>query len=218
LSQSALLRLMMFLSPSFPIGAFAYSSGLEQAVADGHVTGGASLEEWLGAQLESGSAWNDAVFLNAAHGSAGDCVNLRKIADVAKALSGSQERYLETMNLGGAFVDAVRASGLPCPILPDEAAYPVVVGAVASANAIGPEDVTAAFLHGYVSNQIQCAIRLGALGQNGGVALLAKLEPVIVAVAAKAAQSTPDDLGSNTIQAEIAAMRHETLTSRIFRT
>jgi urease accessory protein len=209
---------MMFLSPSFPIGAFAYSSGLEQAVADGQVTGGASLEEWLEAQLKSGSVWNDAVFLNAAHGRAGDSVNLKTIADLAKALSGSQERYLETMNLGEAFVDAVKASGLPCPLLPDEAAYPVVVGAVARANAIDPEDAAAAFLHGYVSNQIQCAIRLGVTGQNGGVALLAKQEPMIAAMAAKAAQSTLDDLGSNTIQADIAAMRHETLPTRIFRT
>ena len=125
---------------------------------------------------------------------------------------------METINLGGAFMEAVNASGLPSPALPGGVAYPVAVGAIAAANNIDPEPAAAAFLHGYASNQIQCGIRLGMLGQNGGVALLARLEPLIAEMAAKAAQSTLDDVGANTINADIAAMRHETLTSRIFRT
>lgn len=218
MNQSALLRLMMFLSPSFPIGAFAYSSGLEQAVADGHVKDAVSLEGWLAAQLKSGAPWNDAVLLVVAHRASSDAIDLKHVTDLANALVGSQERQLETNNLGDAFIEAVKASGLPCPELPDRVTYAVAVGAIAAANGINPESAAAAFLHGYASNQIQCGIRLGVLGQNGGVALLAKLEPLIAEMAAKAAQSRLDDLGVNTIHADIAAMRHETLTSRIFRT
>jgi urease accessory protein len=209
---------MMFLSPSFPVGAFAYSSGLEQAASDGQVRDAISLGSWLAAQLKSGTPWNDAVLLVAAHRASGDALDLQTIADLANALAGSQERHLETSNLGDAFIDAVKSSGLPCPALPEGAAYPVAVGATAAANDIDAEAAAAAFVHGYASNQIQCGIRLGVLGQNGGVALLAKLEPLIAEMAAKAAQSTLDDLGANTIQADIASMRHETLTSRIFRT
>lgn len=209
---------MMFLSPSFPVGAFAYSSGLEQAVADGQVRDAISLDGWLSAHLKSGAPWNDAVLLVAAHRASSDTMGLKDIADLATALAGSQERHLETANLGGAFTEAVNASGLPSPALPDGAAYPVAVGATAAANSIDAEAAAAALLHGYASNQIQCGIRLGVLGQNGGVALLARLEPLIAEMAAEAAQSTLNDLGANTIQADIASMRHETLTSRIFRT
>jgi urease accessory protein len=213
-----LLRLMMLLSPSFPAGAFAYSSALEQAAAEARVADAASLDSWLGTQLKSGAPWNDAVMLLAAYRAVDDSAALGHSAELAAALTGSSERHLETISLGRAFIDAVKASGLPCPVLPDETAYPIAVGAVTAVNGIGAEAVAAAYLHGYVSNQIQCAIRLGVTGQNGGVALLAKLEPLIAETAAKAAQSTLDDLGTNTIHADIAAMRHETLTSRIFRT
>lgn len=213
MSQTALLRLMMLLSPSFPVGGFAYSSGLEHAVADAMVTDAESLGNWLEAALASGTAWNDALLLNAAHGAD----DLTDIAALALALAGSKQRHLETLNLGMAFADAVTAAKLPCPGLPGGIAYPVAIGAVAAANGITAESAIAAFLHAFVSNQIQCAIRLGVTGQNGGVALLASLESAIAKTAARAAQSTLDDLGSNTLVTDITSMRHETLSSRIFR-
>jgi urease accessory protein len=215
MSQTTLLRLMMLLSPSFPVGGFAYSAGLEQAVADRQVTDAGALGAWLETAIASGTLWNDAVLLYASYAAVEP---LESLSTLALALAGSTQRHMETNNLGMAFADAVKASGLPCPDLPNDIAYPVAVGAVALANAIEPEPALAAFLHGFVSNQIQCAIRLGVTGQNGGVALLAKLEPVIATAASRAAQSSLDDLGSNTILADILTMRHETLTSRIFRT
>ena len=213
----SLLRLMMLLSPSFPVGGFAYSSGLEQAAAEGLVKDAAALAIWLETLIESGPAWNDAVLLCAAFRQHGEPAALAQTAALAAALAGSKERLMETLNLGGAFADAVKAAGLPCPCIPEDAAYPVAVGAVAAANAISAEDAAAAFLHAFVSNQIQCAIRLGVTGQNGGVALLASLESRIAEIAAHAAASTPDDLGGSAIMADIASMRHETLHSRIFR-
>ena len=141
----------------------------------------------------------------------------RETASLALALAGSKQRYMETLNLGMAFIGAVKAAQLPRPALPEEIAYPVAVGKVAAANGIGAEAAIAAYLHGLVSNQIQCAIRLGVTGQNGGVALLALLESEIIETAAKAASTGIDDLGSNTLVAEVTSMRHETLSSRIFR-
>jgi urease accessory protein len=218
MSQTTLLRLMMLMSPSFPIGGFAYSAGLEQAVQDGLVRDSATMGTWLGTTLQAGAVWNDAVLLSATYAQLHSPEELRIITNLAEALAGSKERLSETLNLGCAFVDAVKAGKLPCPVLPKAVAYPVAVGAAAAANGIAVTDACAAFLQAYTSNQIQCAIRLGITGQNGGVALLAELETIISTVAERAALSTLDDLGTSTILAEIMTMRHETLYSRIFRT
>ena len=48
---AALYRLMTWLSPSFPVGAFSYSSGIEWAVEAGDITDAASLRDWLAAML-----------------------------------------------------------------------------------------------------------------------------------------------------------------------
>jgi urease accessory protein len=218
MSQTSLLRLMTLLSPSFPVGGFAYSAGLEQAVADELISDVHSLNDWLTTLLQTGPTWNDAVLLCAAHWQFNAPDDLAETAALAAALAGSKERHMETLSLGGAFVEAVKASGLPCPDLPPQLAYPVAVGAVAGANGIEPQAAAAAFIHGFISNQIQCAIRLGVLGQNAGVAMLASFEVSILETAHRASHSTFDDLGSCTLIADISAMRHEGLYSRIFRT
>src|SRR3974390_2945999 len=64
---AALYRLMTWLSPSFPVGAFSYSSGIEWAVEAGDITDAASLRDWLAAMLTDGSGYCDAVFLVQAH-------------------------------------------------------------------------------------------------------------------------------------------------------
>jgi urease accessory protein len=219
MSQTALLRLMTLLSPSFPVGGFAYSHGLEQAAADGWVTDAAGLGNWLSQLLRSGSAWNDAVLLSEAHRCADMPEALRSVAALAEALAGSRERHMESQNLGAAFITAVTSGGLAVPAaLGETAAYPVAVGAAAAAQGLGCAETVSAFLHAFASGQIQCAIRLGILGQAGGVKLIASLEADIADIAVRAAASGLDDLGSNTFAAEIASMRHETLYSRIFRT
>jgi urease accessory protein len=214
-----LLRLMLLLSPSFPVGGFAYSHGLEQAASDGQVRNAADLLEWLTSLLAQGSQWNDAVTLTEAYRRAAAGLALADVAELAEALAGSKERHLEQQNLGGAFVSALKAGGLAMPEgLGERTAYPVAVGAAAAVQGIDAVSAVVAYIHAFASNQIQCAIRLGILGQAGGVSLLAQLEPLILETASKAAASTLDDLGSNTIAAEIASMKHETLYSRIFRT
>lgn len=211
--QTQLLRLMMLLSPSFPVGGFAYSSALEQAAADGLVSNPDELGDWLEATLQSGSLYNDAILLVQAH-----CGQIDEANEMALALAGSKERYLEATAQGVAFVAAVRAANLPCPALPEPIAYSISVGAVAAVQDIAAEDAVGAFLHAFLSNQIQCAIRLGITGQYGGVALLAQLENRIAGLSSGLAASTLDDLGSNTIMADISSKRHEALGSRIFRT
>lgn len=210
---------MMLLSPSFPVGAFAYSSGLEQAVSDGLVTDDATLDNWLRAIVEFGAIWNDCILIAETHRRVGAGEPVLEMTTLAEALAGSKERWLEQSNLGDAFIDAVRASGLELPqSIGEKIAYPVAIAAVASAQGLDAECALIAFIHAFVSNQIQCAIRLGVLGQNGGVALLARFETMILETAARANLSSFNDLGSSSLMADISSMRHETLYSRIFRT
>ncbi|ACI56314.1 urease accessory protein [Rhizobium leguminosarum] len=214
----ALLRLTAWLSPAFPVGSFAYSGGLERAVADGLVTDAVSLAAWIGTLIGYGSVWNDAVLLAESHRWQAEPARLFEIAALAEALAGSRERHQETMLLGDAFLTAARA--WPDGVferLPDKAAYPVAVGAVTGAHGIGPEKALAVFLHAYASQAVSSGIRLGVTGQRDGVAVLAGLEECITEVARRAAASTLDDLGSATVQADIAGLRHETQATRLFR-
>lgn len=214
----ALLRLVTWLSPAFPVGAFSYSGGLEQAVHDGLVIDAPGLAAWLQALIEHGSAWNDAVLLAESYRACGDAPRLAAVRELAEALAGSRERHMETMLQGEAFLTA--AAHWPHPgleTLHGAIAYPVAVGAVAGMHGTGLEAALAAYLHASASNLVSVAIRCGVTGQTHGLGVLAKLEPVISATAARAAATTLDDLGSATITADISALRHETLHSRLFR-
>ena len=119
---------------------------------------------------------------------------------------------------GSAFLSA--AKGWPHPILellPPDCPYCVAVGAVAGAHGLPLETALVGYLQAFASNFIQAGIRLGVTGQTGAVETLAGLEPVLVATAARASTSSLDDLGSAALLSDIAAMRHETQATRLFR-
>ncbi len=214
----SLLRLMAWMSPAFPVGAFSYSSGLESAVDDRRVSNAAGLDEWIALSLRRGTLWNDAVMLCQAWKGFEDRAVLYEIAALSLALAGSAERYRETVLLGDAFVGAARA--WPSSVferLPQTPTYPVAIGAVAAAHDIGLEDVLAAYLHAGLSQLISAGIRLGVAGQTDGVAIMARLEEMVADVANRAGSTTLDDLGSATIIADTAPMRHEVQATRLFR-
>ena len=208
------LKLISWLSPAFPVGAFAYSHGLERAVEHGQVGDGASLRAWLLDLMRHGSARNDAILIAEAMRAHADSGEIDRLSKLAEALAGSQERHAETMLQGAAFCTAAQAYGLHATDL----AYPVAFGALAGQHTIDVQPAIAAWLQSFASNQIQSAIRLSVLGQAEGVALLAGLAGEIEACASAAAQATEDDIGGCAMLAEIAAMQHETQYSRLFRT
>lgn len=235
-SSLTLLRLMSWLSPAFPVGAFAYSHGLEQAIHAGLVRDRQSLTDWLVNLVEHGSGRNDAVLLAEAWRTAGTNCGVA-VAELAEAMAGSKERQMETTLQGAAFAAAMdsweaeqfddsgrerlAARGLAAstPSLPSSSAtpYPVAVGLAAARHGIALEPALAAYLHAFTSNLIQASVRLVPLGQRDGVATVAALEPVILATAKNAAGSTLDELGSCTVMSDIMSMQHETLYSRVFR-
>jgi urease accessory protein len=225
-SEAAMLyRLMTWLSPAFPVGAFSYSSGIEWAVESGDIIDAISLRHWLGALLAEGSGFCDGVFLAQAHGAtlSRDRGGLRDIAELAAAFVPSRERHLETSAQGRAFIEIARAAWdselleqtlAACDI---SIVYPIAVGVVSAAHAIPVAPTMHAFLHALTSNWISAGARLVPLGQTDSQRVLAMLEPVVVATATRALNASLDDLGSATFRADLASMRHESQYTRLFR-
>ncbi|WP_456657926.1 urease accessory protein UreF [Bradyrhizobium sp. JR3.5] len=222
---AALYRLMTWLSPSFPVGAFAYSSGIEWAVEAGDITDAASLRGWLAAMLTDGSGFCDAVFLAQSHRAASEpgYAGLKEIAELAAAFVPSRERQLETTTQGRAFIEIARAawnaSGLGAMIAAcgGPIVYPVAVGIVSAAHGIRLAPSLHAFLHAALSNWISAGSRLIPLGQTDSQRVLADLEPVVAATAARANAASLEDLGSATFRADLASLRHEAQYTRLFR-
>lgn len=210
LMSDHLLKLASWLSPSFPVGAFTYSHGLETAIADGAVHDPASLQHWITDVLEHGAGRTDAIFLAHAYRAPEDA----EIAELAFALAPSAERLLETEAQGAAFAETTAAAwgGAAAPV-----AYPIAVGRAAATHEIPLLQTVEFFLHAFASNLISAAVRLVPLGQTDGQRVLAALTPIFEVVATDAMASDLDDIGGCAIASDIASMRHETLSVRLFR-
>ena len=209
-----LLTLMQWLSPAYPVGGFSYSHGLEWAVAAGDVTDAAGFQAWLADVLEHGTGRNDAILLTAACRAA-DAAELAHVDAVARALAPSSERLLETMAQGEAFARTTAAIWrIDLPPL----CYPVAVGRAAALIGIGPAPVLPLYLHGFASNLSAAAMRLVPLGQTEGQRVLAAMAPLCDRLAREALDGAGlEDLGGSAVMADIAAMKHETQYTRLFR-
>ena len=212
MTDTALLSLVQWLSPAFPVGGYAYSHGLEWAISAGDITSAEDLQRWIGTVLTEGAGRTDAILLAQALRPEAD---LAALSALAQALAASRERLVETLDQGRALGQTIAAlTGQPLPEMP----YPVALGAAARGLGLPAEPVVALYLHAFASALVQAAVRFVPLGQTEGQAVLAALHPVILQVAAEAVQAGLDQIGSGAFRSDLAAMRHETMDVRIFRT
>ena len=219
------LPLMVWLSPSFPIGSFAYSHGIEWAVETGDIKNAETCTGWLSDLLQHGGAWSDAVLLASAHRAIEDKSDaaLHATAELASVLAPSKERKLETLKQGDAFLLAVR-NAWPCAALdrltkvwPRETAFPVAVGVASAGHKLALVPTLEAYLVAFVTNLVSAAVRLVPLGQTDGTKIIARLAPLAREVAARAARSNIYDVGGAALRSDISSMRHETQYTRLFR-
>ena len=219
-----LLRLQSWLSPTFPIGAFSYSHGLEYAVEAGLVHDRASLIDWLEADLRHGSGRNEVIFLASAM-AADDAVFL-SVAELAAVSFASSELALEGLSQGEAFLltvmrawpnDAVSARR---NLLREADIAPSLAIAMAMACAghgIEPAAVLPLYLQAWLANLINAAVRLVPLGQTDGQLAQAAMEDAVMSMAQQARTAGPDDLGSAAVMVDWASMQHENQYTRLFR-
>jgi urease accessory protein len=225
LEPAAHYRLMTWLSPAYPVGAFSYSSGIEWAVEAGDIADAATLRHWLEAMLSDGAGINDGIFFCQAHRAAtdGDDAALVEAAELAAALVPTRERHLETTTLGRAFMD-VTCAAWPCPALArlqalwhGPIAYPIAVGVACAGHAIPLEPAAHGFLTAVTANWVSAGVRLIPLGHTESQRIMQALEPVVAATAQRALAAGLDDVGSASFRADLASALHETQYTRLFR-
>jgi len=220
-SASVILPLFAWLSPSYPVGCYAYSHTLEWAVEAGDVTDEATLVAWLVDLLTLGFGRNDAILLSHAHRAvrAGDRAALEEVNELALALSPSSELYLETSQQGRSFLDATLAAWPSPRLIPldGDVAFPVAIGMAAAAHDIPLAVTTEAYLFGLVQTLVSAAIRLAPIGQTAGIRVSAALAVTVRDMAGQGMQLTLDDIGGATFRADLGSFHHENQYTRLFR-
>lgn len=219
--KQALYRLLSWLSPNYPVGAFAYSHGLETAVEVGRVADVGDLIEWIETALLYGTGRIDGVLFREAYVAAEnqDWTTLDDLAELGAAFQPSREIALESRSQGDAFLTAT-AKAWPAPVLTrlaGGAVYPIAVGVACAAHHVLLRDGLGGYLHGFAANLVSAGVRLIPLGQSDGQAAIASLEPAVEAAEAQAMTIELDDMGTASPLLDLFSMLHETQYSRLFR-
>ncbi len=221
-----LYRLLAWLSPAYPIGAFSYSHGVETAVEEGFIKDRASLVAWLASVLSQGTGAVDGALFAAAWRAAAqeDWPGFDAVAERAAAWRGTSEMALESRQQGGSFLSITRTAW-PHPAL--DAAYarlggelslPVAVALAAAAHGVSLEQAIGGYLHAFTANLISAAVRTVPLGQSDGQLALAALESSVNTAAQAAMVVTSlDEVGTGTPLLDWCSLRHETQYTRLFR-
>ena len=205
------LLLNQWLSPAFPVGAFSYSHGLETAIAEDQVRDADTAQDWIGTALEHGAGLSDAILLAAAWRA--EEPDLPELTDVSRALAPSSERLAEADRMGAAFASTLRAlHGMDLM----DAPYPIVLGRAARLADLPLPLTLRLYLQAFAANLVSACVRLVPLGQTEGQGITLALAPMITSLAAQAEPGDTDQIGTSCFALDIASMRHETLTTRLF--
>ena len=208
--QRDMFFLKAWFSPTFPIGAYSYSHGLETAIQDGLITDEVGLQSWISTLLLYGSGRNDGLFIKAAYQGEEEANTL------CLALCGSKERWQETTELGQAFIKVVNESYQTD--IPDGLVYPVAVGLAAQSLNLDLTMTLQSYLQAFAANLISVGIRAIPIGQQAGQTCLVRLHHVIEEVVTQVTEASLDEVGSAVLLSDLMAMKHEHSVPRIYRT
>mgnify|MGYP001066076445 FL=1 len=207
------LKLSQWVSPAFPVSSFAYSHGLEAEIAAGRVVCRQTAFEWITTVLTVGAGRNDAILLCIARNAR---IHIEDIIDTARALASSQERAEETETQGRALAEILATLGVGDGVARP---YPVALGVACRVLTTLPNHIIVAFyLQAFANMLVSASVRFIPLTRGQGQGLLTALHPTITESAHTIPHMTLDDIGNAAFGADMAAMEHETLGVRIFRT
>jgi urease accessory protein len=213
-----LLALLQLASPALPVGGFAYSQGLEQAMEDGVVRDLETAQRWIEDVLALSLARFDAPLWLRGYDrwSAGDTAAFADWNAECLAARETAELRAETAQMGASLARVLPALGVQPPdCVP--LAFPMAFAAACAALGIGRDAGLAAYLWAWAENQALVAVKGVPLGQTSGQALLARLHPAIE-LAVRAAENVADDeLGTAALAYAVTSARHESMYSRLYR-
>lgn len=216
-----LYRLLSWLSPSYPVGAFSYSHGLEHAVETGRVATAEDVSAWVSTVLLQGTGRVDGVLFREAYSAVAGANwdHLDHVIDLGNAFQATSEFALETRAQGNAFIKATFAAW-PADALArieDGAVYPVAVAVACAAHGIDLKTALHGYFHAFSANLVSAAVRLVPLGQTDGQRAIATLSDAVTGAQDQALTIRLDDIGSAAPLIDLASMHHETQYTRLFR-
>ena len=218
------LRLLQLASPTLPIGAFAYSQGLEPAVAAGLVHDEASAATWILGLLQGPLAGQDLAIFARLHAAsaAGDAPAADRWNAFLLACRPTAELQTEDRHLGAALGRVLATLGVPeLAGAPTPASAPPTLASqfARAAAAFGIDVRTAAetFAFTWAEAQASAAVRLVPLGQSAGVRIVARAAAAIPSAVEAALAVADDEIAGAAPGLALLSAAHETQYSRLFR-
>jgi urease accessory protein len=222
IADAALMRLLQLVSPALPIGAFAYSHGLEAAVHLGFVHDARTAESWIeGLLLDSLRTWEIPFFHRLHRGfSARDAASVRHWNDRLWASRASGELAEENRQLGLALARIAAQLGIAdaAEWRTDPKATYEAIFALACARWEIPAALGArAYAFAFCEMLVGAATKLVPLGQTDSQRILSHLGLAVGPAAEHGASLADEDLASFVPAHAIASALHETQYTRLFR-
>jgi urease accessory protein len=226
INNNHLTALMAWFSPGFPVGGFAYSHGLETAIDNRIIDNKSSLTEWLKGALFFGSPNNDAIILKEIYEATirEDYKALKDVSSLALTLNVAQELTDESIVQGNAFWRIIKTAwphsdfiSIQKQLPKNTIVYPVAVAIAAAKHNIPVLASLLAYLQAFVMNGVSAGIRLGLIGQTDGQVIIKELQSSVFKSANQSIVSSIDSLGTATLMIDLMSIKHETQTTRLFR-
>lgn len=214
----ALLATLHLASPALPVGGFAYSQGLEMAIADGRVGDAPSAQRWIDDLLLLVIARFEApLWLRAFDASAtSDMQRFAAINAELLAARETAELRAEALQMGASMARLFETFGFAPPTVP-ALVYPAAFAAACAGLGVDREAGLAAYLWSWLENQVLAAIKTLPLGQQAGQAMLFASQASIVRAVQVATALREEEVGTAAVAFALASTRHESLYSRLFR-
>jgi urease accessory protein len=218
LGLKAKLAALHLASPALPVGGFAYSQGLETAIADGRVKDETTAHRWIEDLLLHVLARFEAPLWLRAFDAVRDRDDQRLRAINAELLAARETAELraETEQMGASMLRLFEPLGIVAIDL-SRVVYPVAFAAACCGSGVERADGLAAYLWSWAENQVLAAVKTLPLGQQAGQAILVRLQGSIVRAIDIAAALRDDELGTAAFGFALTCARHEQLYSRLYR-
>ncbi len=223
--ELALLGLMQLVSPALPIGAFAFSQGLESAFELDWVRDEASLAEWLSGVLEDGLTRCELPVLARLHQAIGegDIDTIAQWDEWLAATRETAELAAEDSRLGASLkrllqsLDLMPSEDLLPPLLPPHAGYVTLFAYTAHTRGVSVRQTLLGFAWAWLENQLAVACKALPLGHTAAQRVIEQLRPALVNAVNQALVLEDDELGPVLPGLALASALHETQYSRLFR-
>ena len=199
--------LQSWFSPSFPIGSYGYSHGLESLIEEKIIQNKSDVIDYLIGIIFNGSCKNDVIFIKYTY----EGLDLN---DYIMALCASKERKIETLALGNAFAKSLKDSWKF--EIPGNVAYPIAVAKAGINFNISLKNLSLFYIQSFISNLINICVKHIPLGQKVGQDCIIETLPKIEKLIKDMKHFSMDDIGGINFVSDIHSIKHENLRTRIY--